>query len=139
PNVTPTNLGTYSVVVTNGVSSVTSSNAVLSMYPFIETPFLGAITYWGQTNTLSIGAWGTGPLYYQWFQNGGAIQDATNQDLTLTSIQATNAGQYFVVVSSALGSVTNTPEQVVFEAAGVSLGFSPTITINGVVNYPYII
>jgi hypothetical protein len=57
----------------------------------------------------------------------------------LTSIQATNAGLYSVVVSSALGNVTNTPEQVVVEPAGVSLGFSPTVTINGVVNYSYTI
>ncbi len=139
PNVVQTNLGTYAVVVTNGVGSVTSSNAVLSMYPFINAPFSGGIAYWGQTNTLNVGAWGTGPLYYQWFQNGVALQDATNQTLTLTSIQATNAGLYSVVVSSALGSVTNTPEQVVVEPAGVSLGFSPTLTINGVIGYWYII
>ena len=138
-NVAQTNLGEYAVVVTNGVGSVTSSNATLSMYPFIEAPFQGAITYWGQTNTLSVGAWGTGPLYYQWFNNGVAIDNATNQTLTLASIQATNAGLYSVVVSSALGSVTNPPAQVIVQPAGVSLGFCPSVTINGVIGYSYII
>jgi len=38
-----------------------------------------------------------------------------------------------------LGSVTNTPEQVVVNPAGLSLGFSPTITIRGVAGYTYII
>jgi hypothetical protein len=35
PNVVQRNLGTYSVVVTNAFGSATSSNATLSMYPFI--------------------------------------------------------------------------------------------------------
>jgi hypothetical protein len=137
--VVQTNLGTYAVVVTNLFGTNTSSNAVLSMYPSIVAPFTGAITYWGQSNTLSVGAWGTGPLDYQWFDNGNAISGATDETLTLTDIQATNAGFYSVVVTSALGSVTNAPAQVIVEPAGVSLGFSPTLTISGVIGYNYII
>jgi Concanavalin A-like lectin/glucanases superfamily/Immunoglobulin domain len=138
-NVVQTNLGTYAVVVANEFGSVSSSNATLSMYPFIATPFSGAITYWGKDATLNVGAWGTGPLSYQWFDNGNAIAGATNQALDLTSIQVTNAGLYSVVVTSPLGSATNAPAQVVVEPAGVSLGFSPTLTISGVVGYSYII
>ena len=138
-NVVQDNLGAYAVVVTNAFGSATSSNAVLSMYPFIAVAFGGAVTYWGQVATFGVQAWGTGPLSYQWFQNGIALQNATNQTLTFGSIQATNAGLYSVVVSSALGSVTNTPEQVVVEPAGVSLGFCPALTINGVAGYSYII
>jgi len=139
PNVVQTNLGTYCVVVTNAFGPATSSNATLSMYPFIVTPFTGAITYWGKNATLSLGAWGTGPLNYQWFQNGVALQHATSQTLTLTSIQFTNAGLYSVVVTSSLGSATNAAAQVVVEPAGVALGFSPTVTISGVAGYRYII
>jgi hypothetical protein len=138
-HITQTNLGMYAVVVSNEFGSVTSSNAMLSMYPSIVAPFTGAVTYWGQTNTLSVEAWGTGPLFYQWFDDGNTIDSATNQDLTLTTIQATNAGLYSVVVSSALGSVTNPPAQVIVEPAGVCLGFSPTLTISGVPGYTYVI
>src|ERR1035441_7476903 len=138
-NVVQTNLGVYSVVVSNAFGTTNSGNATLSMYPFLATPFGGLDTYWGYTNILSVGAWGTGPLDYQWFDDGTAINGPKNETLTLTSIQATNAGLYSVVVSSALGSVTNTPEQVVVNPAGVSLGFSPTLTISGVVGYSYII
>lgn len=133
------NLGAYAVVVTNAFGSVTSSNAVLSMYPFIASPFAGAITYWGSNATFDVGAWGTGPLSYQWFDNGVAIQDATDETFVLTNIQATNAGFYSVVVTSQLGSVTNTPEQVVVEPAGVSLIFNPALKISGVVGQTYII
>jgi hypothetical protein len=138
-NITQSNLGAYSVVVGNPSGSVTSSIANLYMYPFIATPFTGLVTYRGITNTLSVGAWGTGPLDYQWYDNGIAIADATNQTFTLSSIQFTNAGLYTVVVSSPLGSVTNTPEQVIVNPAGVSLGFSPTLTISGVAGQTYII
>jgi len=138
-NVRQSDLGSYSVVVTNTFGSVTSSNAMLLMYPFIATPFAGAITYWGKDATLSVAAWGTGPLSYQWLDNGVAILNATNTTLNLSSVQFTNAGLYSVVVASALGSVTNIPEQVVVEPAGVSLGFCPTLTISGVTGYSYII
>lgn len=139
-NVVQTNLGTYSVVVTNALDAVTSSNAVLSMYPYLAAPFGGLDTYWGYTNTLSVGAWGTGPLDYQWFDDGNAIDGATNQTLTLTGVQFTNAGLYTVVVTSPLGSVTNTPEQVVVNPAGVSFGgLYPSVIIQGVVGYNYVI
>ena len=138
-NVVQTNLGTYAVVVSNAFGSVSSSNAVLSMYPYLIQPFSGLDTDWGYTNTLSVQAWGTGPLTYQWYDNGTAIGGATNQQLTLDSIQFTNAGLYSVVVTSALGSVTNTPEQVVVNPAGISIGLSPTITISGVAGYNYVI
>jgi hypothetical protein len=136
-NVDQSDLGSYAVTITNGVGSVTSSNAILSMYPFLAVPFGGVVTAWGQDTTLSVQAWGTGPLSYQWFDNGGAILNATNQTLTLASIQFTNAGLYSVVVSSLLGSVTNIPEQVVVNPAGVSIGMFPGITVSGTVGYTY--
>jgi hypothetical protein len=138
-NVTPQDLGAYAVVVTNGFGSVTSSSAVLSMYPFLAVPFVGAVTYWGKDATFGVQAWGTGPLSYQWFKDGAAILNATNQNLTIASIQFTNAGLYWVVVSSPLGSVTNAPAQVVVNPAGVSLGLYPGVEIDGVVGYNYII
>jgi hypothetical protein len=136
-NVTESDLGVYAVVVTNFIGSVTSSNALLSMYPFIAAPFSGAVTYWGKDVTLSVEAWGTGPLSYQWLDNGIPILNATNSQLMLTSIQFTNAGLYSVVVSSPFGIVTNTPAQVVVNPAGVSLGIYPGVTVSGVVGFTY--
>jgi hypothetical protein len=100
-------------------------------------PFTGLETYWGQTNTLSVGAWGSGNLAYQWYFNGVAIPDATSSNLLLSSIQFTNAGSYSVVVSSAYGSVTNTPEQVVVNPSNVSIGLYAGVTIQGTVGYIY--
>jgi hypothetical protein len=138
-NVTQSNLGDYSVVLTNASSSVTSSNALLLMYPFITTPFSGLVASWGKDVSLHVGAWGTGPLNYQWIKDGNALVNATNETLFLPTIQSTNAGLYSVIVSNTLGSVTNAPAQVVVNIAGISLGFSPTLTIEGVIGYSYLI
>ncbi len=138
-NATQQVLGTYAVVITNAFGSVSSSNATLSMYPFLASPFIGIVTDWGYTNTLSVRAWGTGPLVYQWLKNGAAIENATNSTLTLTSVQFADGGLYSVVVSNPFGSVTNTPAQVVVNPAGVSLGMFPGVYVSGVVGYTYTI
>jgi len=138
-NVTPQNLGTYAVIITNDYGSVTSSVANLYMYPYLETPFTGEITYWGQTNTLTVGAWGSGNLAYQWYFNGAAISGATSSNLVLSGIQFTNAGLYSVVVTNSYGSATNTPEEVVVNPANVSLGLFAGVIIQGTVGYNYTI
>ncbi|HUA68819.1 MAG TPA: immunoglobulin domain-containing protein, partial [Candidatus Saccharimonadales bacterium] len=136
-NIDQSELGQYWVVAANNYGSVTSSIANLYMYPYIATPFTGIVANWGQPTTLSVGAWGSGTLTYQWYDNGNAIPDATNSTYTLSAIQFTNAGLYSVVVSSSLGSVTNAPAQVVVNPAGVSLGLYPGITVTGTVGYTY--
>jgi hypothetical protein len=136
-NVVQSELGPYSVVVANSYGAVTSSIANLYMYPSIITPFTGLVTDWGQSSTLSVEAWGSGVLTFQWYDNGVAIPNATNSTLAFSAIQFTNAGSYSVVVSSSLGSVTNTAAQVVVNPAGVSLGLYPGITVTGAVGYTY--
>ena len=139
PNVVQSELGTYSAIVANSYGTVTSSIANLYMYPAIVTPFTGVVTIWGQNTTLSVVAWGSGALTYQWYDNGVAMLNATNSTLTLPAIQFTNAGSYSVVVSSSLGSATNAPAQVVVNPAGVTLGLYPGVTVTGTVGYTYII
>lgn len=138
-NVAQSDLGFYAVVVANAYGPTTSSNALLSLYPYIETPFTGAVTYWGKPAMLSVQGGGTGPLTYQWYDNGAAIANATNATFDLSTVEFTNAGVYSVVIGSPLGSVTNTPEQVVVNPAGVSLGMYPGVTVSGVVGYTYTI
>jgi hypothetical protein len=139
PSVTPPELGTYSVIVTNSFGSITSSIANLFLSPYLDMPFTGFETYLGQTNTLSVGAWGSGGLVYQWYLNGVAIAGATSSNLVLSGIQFTNAGSYTVVVSSPYGSVTNTPEQVVVNPANTSIGLFAGVIIQGTVGYNYTI
>jgi uncharacterized protein (TIGR03790 family) len=129
-NVLMANLGDYAVLVGNGYASNTSATATLSMSPSITSPYVGGTVIWGYGASLSVGAIGSGLLNYQWFQNGVAIADATNPVFNLSSVQFTNGGTYSVVVSSGLGSVTNTAPLVV-SPAGTVLGMCASITITG--------
>ena len=138
-NVLLPDMGDYAVLVGNGYSSQLSATATLSMSPTITSPFIGATTIWGRSAVLSVGAIGSGELAYQWYKDGVAVDGATDATLNFASIQFTNGGLYSVVVSSPFGIITNVAAQVVVNPAGVSLGFSPTLTINGVIGYSYII
>ena len=120
-NVLQSNIGQYAVVVTNLYGSVTSSAAALYMYPYLNQPFTGLTTFWGQSNTLSVGAWGSGSLGYQWFFNGQVISGARNATLTFSGIQFSNAGLYSVVVSNNLGSITNPSCSVVVNPANATV------------------
>ena len=133
------NTGSYQVQVNNGYSSITSHVATLNMSPSIVNAFNGATAIWGQDADFTVGAVGSGTLNYQWYFNGVAINGANLPFLNLSSIQFTNQGLYSVVVSSPYGSTTNIAEQVIVNPAGVSLGFYPGLTINGVAGYSYII
>jgi hypothetical protein len=138
-NLTLTNSGPYSVIVSSPYGSVTSSVANVYLTPTLTAPFTGAVALWGQDTTIAVGAVGSGVLGYQWFYNGTAIPDATSSTLTIPSIQFTNAGLYGVVVSTAHGSVTNTAYQVVVNPAETATGTCPIIYITGTTGYSYMI
>jgi hypothetical protein len=138
-NVLLPNMGDYAVLVENGYSSQLSDPATLSMSPSITSPFRGATTIWGRSAVLLVGAIGSGELAYQWYKHGVAVAGATDATLNFASVQFTDGGLYSVVVSNPFGTITNEAAQVVVNPAGVSLGFSPTLAINGVPGYSYVI
>jgi hypothetical protein len=67
----------------------------------------------GTTVIFSVTAGGTVPLTYRWHQggvpleDGGAISGAITATVTLSNVQPVNAGNYTVVVSNSVGSVTS--------------------------------
>ena len=116
-NVTNADAGEYSVVVSDGAGqSVTSAAAVLnvgpaspgtSVAPTISTQPIGLTASAGQTVTFAVAASGSGPLSYQWQRSGSALPNTNSPVLTLTNVQAANAGDYTVVISNSAGSVTS--------------------------------
>jgi uncharacterized repeat protein (TIGR03803 family) len=112
-NAGPANLGAYSVVVSNAVGAVTSSNAFLAIVPWratIVTQPMGQNVLPGQAVTLNVGAVGSQPLAYQWLRNGvnltdgGNVQGSATATLNIGNIAQSNAGTYSVIVSNSLGS-----------------------------------
>jgi pectate lyase len=62
----------------------------------------------GQSATFTVVAGGSAPLMYQWYFNTNSpIASATNSTLTITSVQSTNVGNYFVVVSNSVSAATS--------------------------------
>jgi RHS repeat-associated protein len=87
---------------TNGPSSIfvlTPPSITQQPTPANGTP--------GQSASFSVVASGSPPLSYQWQFNGTNIPGATNTSYTINPVQAANAGNYSVVVSNPVGSVTS--------------------------------
>ena len=99
--------GIYTVVVANGVGSVTSSNAVLTVIdPAVNTQPVSRTNIAGDTANFFVGAAGTVPLSYQWSFNGTDIPDATLGSLNITPVQPGSQGSYSVVVGNVNGNYT---------------------------------
>jgi len=65
---------------------------------------------------------------YQWFFGTDPIDGATNKSLSLTNIQPTQAGNYFVVASNTVGSATSSISalNVIFP---IAIEMTPTVVI----------
>jgi hypothetical protein len=117
-NVQPSQAGTYSVVVFNHVRSAESSNAVLTLLmppSFLQPPTnilvrirpdpsaaaTTNVTFCVTANTFNP------PLNYQWQFNGEDIPGATGPCHTVTDVQLSDEGEYTVVVSDRVGSITS--------------------------------
>jgi hypothetical protein len=133
-----TNQGTYDVVVTNSINSVTSKLATLTVFtPTNNAPQILSITpsqtvLVGTNVIISVTATGTPPLTFQWiFQdNGGTTNTLTNNatfsgvtssNLSISNVQTNNSGIYYVIVSNSVASV-------------MSLGSSLTVATNANTN-----
>jgi hypothetical protein len=60
----------------------------------------------GANATFAVTAAGSAPLSYRWYFNH-VLQPSSTNSLTIANAQAANAGNYFVVVSNAIGVVTS--------------------------------
>jgi len=108
-NVQTAQAGSYTVVVTNAAGSVTSAAAVLTVLepPAIVSQPQSRTNVVGSTAVFSVVASGTEPLAYQWCFNGTNLADQTTTALSLSNVQASQAGPYTVVVTNAAGAVTS--------------------------------
>jgi endonuclease/exonuclease/phosphatase family metal-dependent hydrolase len=75
----------------------------------------------GSNVTFSAVATGEAPLSYQWRFNGNPITGASNTIYSITNVQFSDAGNYSVVVTNNLGSVTSS-------VASLIVGIAPTIS-----------
>jgi len=86
----------------------------------------------GQTIQFSTAVIGATPLTYQWYFNTNTpLVNATNSSLTVSNVQAANAGAYTVSVSNLFGSATSSVAFLTIGLPSVRVVGSPQLT-NGV-------
>lgn len=111
-NVQAADIGGYSVLVSNNVSSVPSGSATLNVQaaaPTITSQPANRSLAPGSTATFSVVAVGSAPLTYQWFKDASVIDPVANPSaatatLVLTGISLADAGNYSVMVGNGIGS-----------------------------------
>jgi pectate lyase len=116
-NIQPVAAGNYSVVVSNLVGAIISSNAVLIVNTnpvapvFISQPS-SQIALAGTTVNFGAAAAGTAPISYQWSKDSVAIPGATSSTLSLTNVQTAADGSYSATASNNVGGVSSSNAQL---------------------------
>jgi hypothetical protein len=91
--------GYYNVRVSDANSSKTSAAVYLGIKPHLAAPPQDQSANPGAAVTFTVDAQSLWPLSYRWRKNGRALPGQTNSSLTLSNVQAGDAGQYSVTVS----------------------------------------
>lgn len=110
--------GAYRCIVSGAVGPVPSSAALLvvnvpvtlTLQPTPQTVTAGADV------TFTVAATGTGPFTYQWQKDGSDLSGATSATLTLSAVQAAQAGAYRCIVTGAAGPVPSSAALLTVEA-----------------------
>jgi hypothetical protein len=108
-NLQLTNAGSYSVVVSNGLQTLTSSNAALVVTANPVEPGFGlrpkdANAFEGQTVQLAATVTGSPTPALQWQLDGTNLVGETSPTLLLFNVQSNQAGVYTLVASSSAGT-----------------------------------
>jgi hypothetical protein len=109
--VSQSDAASYTAVVSNVLSTATTSTATLTVYdpPSITSQPQSDTSLQGQTVFFTVAATGTAPLTYQWRKNGGNLSDggnisgSTTTALTIHQVAPTDAATYNVTVSNRTG------------------------------------
>jgi sugar lactone lactonase YvrE len=95
---------TGAVYVTSGT---TVRKGLVAASPTITTQPANSTATAGASVQFAVVAAGTPSPSYQWQFNGAAIAGATSNTLTISTVRTADAGDYSVVVTNDLGSVTS--------------------------------
>ncbi len=133
-SVTAVTAGEYDVVVTGGGATLTSEALSLSVQaapPTISLPPPGAVRFVNGSVRFSVTAVGTQPVAYRWKRGAEVIPGAADSTLSLTDLQASDAGDYTVTVTNPQGAVSATASLTVLTPAKLAA----TITDLGPLGY----
>ncbi len=126
-DVGPDDAGAYHVVATNDLGAATSETASLTVQtrPTITTQPVAREVSRGDAVTFTVVAEGLPTPTYQWRKDGVEISGETSATLSLSNVQAADAGNYDVVVSNVVGDATST-------AVSLTVNVGPVISVQPV-------
>ena len=103
--------GTYSVVITNALGSVTSGPIVLAVTaataPRLNSSPSSTSVYVGSTLSISSSFSSSTAVSYEWRRNGVVISGATQSGYAKANVQSGDAGSYTVTATNFAGSTTS--------------------------------
>ncbi len=138
------NAGSFRVVLTNSINSVTSDVVTLTVIdPAINTQPASQTVLLGSAANFSATAGGTATLGYQWRKDGADIAGATDLTYSIPSTIAGDAGSYTIVVTNGLGASTSSiavltilvpqTDPLLFSSGNYTQNFN-TLATNGTAN-----
>jgi hypothetical protein len=104
--------------------------------PLIVIPPQNLTVTNGSTANFSVVASGSAPLSFQWKLNGTELAGATTSSLAITNAQASNQGDYTVVVSNSVGSVSSAAGHLTVQTASTGpFQFANWQVANGILSF----
>jgi uncharacterized delta-60 repeat protein len=111
-----TDVGAYSVIISNSAGAVTSRAAMLQVLepPLIENLSPSLTAPIGGEAVFTVTATGSSPLAYEWRKVGGMLATNTramgvnSNTLIISNVQRFDGGDYQIVVTNAVGSAIRT-------------------------------
>jgi hypothetical protein len=100
-------LSNYTACIDNvaeGANTVSIGYHFPAAPPTITSQPANVVTTVGGTAAFSVGAAGVAPVTYQWYFDGMPVSGRTGSSLTFSSVAASNAGTYELIVTDPLGS-----------------------------------
>lgn len=106
PQVSSADAGTYYVKVTNSCGNINSNTANLTVKNNVGITSQSSSTTVceGASPSFSITATGSSPISYQWYKDNSLISGSTNNTLSLTSVDSSDAGSYYVMATNSCNS-----------------------------------
>jgi hypothetical protein len=105
------------------------TNGIVPIYSFhVTTPPLSQEVFDDDTVTFTVETGGNTNLTYQWTFNEGSIPGATNSSYTIYGTQASDAGNYAVLISDGTNSILTAAAQLTDEGGTGGSGFIMFIT-----------
>lgn len=112
-------IGNYEVIVSDFSGAITSAVTTLTVTgvplpPDITTQPQSQVVNLGSNATFTVAATGSAPLAYQWRFFGTNLSGATDAIFTRTNTQLSHVGDYTVVITNHVGSVTSAVARLSF-------------------------